>query len=513
MKDPSVRSKVVIRHLPPSLTQPDLCILIDEKFSGRYNWFSFRPGKNSQKHQRYSRAYIDFKKPGDVFEFAQSFDGHVFVNEKGAQCKIVVEYAPSQRVSKRSTKKDGREGTIYKDPDYLEFLKTIAKPAEHLPSAEIQLERREAEQAGSAKENPVVTPLMEYVRQKRAAESGAQGSSVVGKIRRRSRVATSGKPGSSTTKRDSEKKKYILKEGAKTTAKKDKSTFTVVARREDQPITSSGKKISENVTDSGKKILLLKGKERGVSREQQGVTSVAGNSSTSTASKENQRREGGERVIKSILLNNESHQSQSSTAVQPQQKIQILRSESGKRPPRDISARLGPNGLVSQGEPNSFGSEGDTKRTREDKFTKRIMQVLGNVSEKQEKRTRNRDRPDRGVWTPLHRSDVSHSSDDRLSSPVSHPTQSLADSVEASHREMKDVPYGSRTAEVTAPTSGRNTSVANAHRRVDRRGAVHIMKDDGSLNTSEGKSSRRGGVSGHGALEKQMWIQKSSSGP
>lgn len=27
---------------------------------------------------------------------------------------------------------------------------------------------------GSAKENPVVTPLMEYVRQKRAAESGAQ---------------------------------------------------------------------------------------------------------------------------------------------------------------------------------------------------------------------------------------------------------------------------------------------------------------------------------------------------
>lgn len=34
------------------------------------------------------------------------------------------------------------------DPDYIEFLKIIAKPAEHLPSAEIQLERREAEQAG-----------------------------------------------------------------------------------------------------------------------------------------------------------------------------------------------------------------------------------------------------------------------------------------------------------------------------------------------------------------------------
>lgn len=37
---------------------------------------------------------------------------------------------------------------IRTDPDYLEFLKLIAKPQEHLPSAEIQLERKEAEQAG-----------------------------------------------------------------------------------------------------------------------------------------------------------------------------------------------------------------------------------------------------------------------------------------------------------------------------------------------------------------------------
>lgn len=37
---------------------------------------------------------------------------------------------------------------MFLDPDYLEFLKVIAKPAEHLPSAEIQLERKEAEQAG-----------------------------------------------------------------------------------------------------------------------------------------------------------------------------------------------------------------------------------------------------------------------------------------------------------------------------------------------------------------------------
>lgn len=163
---------------------------------------------------------------------------------------------------------------------------------------------------------------------------------------------------------------------------------------------------------------------------QQGVTLPAGNSPSSTVPKENQRREAGGRLIRNVLLNSDARHSQSSTAVQPHQKIQILNSESGKRPPRPVNARLGPNGLVAKNETNSFGSEGDTKRTADDKFTKKDLQGLGNVSEKQEKRTRNRDRPDRGVWTPLRRSDVSHTSDENLSSSMLHPTQSQCDSVE-----------------------------------------------------------------------------------
>lgn len=98
----------------------------------------------------------------------------------GAQFKAFVEYAPSQQIPKSNIKKDGREGTIMKglrrsfflilcivsfchitiflnyffflellDPEYLEFLELISKPTEHLPSAEIQLERKEAERAGT----------------------------------------------------------------------------------------------------------------------------------------------------------------------------------------------------------------------------------------------------------------------------------------------------------------------------------------------------------------------------
>lgn len=107
----------------------------------------------------------------------------------GVQFKSIVEYAPSQRVPKQWSKKDGREGTIFKgtdiffctyleknstcmlshldlfkryfpvckykyfldehlDSEFLEFLEFLAKPVENLPSAEIQLERREADRAG-----------------------------------------------------------------------------------------------------------------------------------------------------------------------------------------------------------------------------------------------------------------------------------------------------------------------------------------------------------------------------
>lgn len=44
----------------------------------------------SLKHQSYSRAYIDFKKPEDVIEFAEFFDGHLFVNEKGNLCAYLL---------------------------------------------------------------------------------------------------------------------------------------------------------------------------------------------------------------------------------------------------------------------------------------------------------------------------------------------------------------------------------------------------------------------------------------
>ncbi|GKV16205.1 hypothetical protein SLEP1_g26881 [Rubroshorea leprosula] len=505
MKDPLRRTKVVLRHLPPSLGQADLLAQIDDRFRNRYNWFSFRPGKSSHKHQRYSRAYIDFKNPEDVFEFAEFFDGHVFVNEKGTQLKAIVEYSPSQRVPKPCSKRDGREGTIFKDPDYLEFLKLIAKPVENLPSAEVQLERKEAELSNAAKEIPIITPLMEFVRQKRAAKNGIQRSVTTGKVRR-SGATSKGKAGVSATKRSSEKKKYVLKDGAKSSSRKDKSNFVVMSRRKDKSVISSVCSIDTPVTgvtltsESGKKkILLLKPKDREAPHD---AVSPVTNSSTSPALGQNRSREAGGRLIRSILLNNEA--SQSSAAAQPQQKAQTIGLEYIKRPPRPSNTQLGMNGHVTNNEPSSFGSDVDSKRMSDDRFGKKEKHSLGSTGEKHEKRTRNKDRPDRGVWAPLRRADFPQAKEH-----CSHALQSSqlpSDSVEVTLGEMKgDIPHGS---------SGRNGhSVENgSHQHFGWRIGAQSLKDDGSAISTEVKSSKRGGAAGGGGVhEKQVWVQKSSA--
>ncbi|XP_009587502.1 regulator of nonsense transcripts UPF3-like isoform X1 [Nicotiana tomentosiformis] len=516
MKGPLDRTKVVLRHLPPTISQSMLVEQVLSRFTGRYNWFSFRPGKSrpspqifscSQKHQTYSRAYVDFKRPEDVIEFAEFFDGHVFVNEKGTQFKTIVEYAPSQRAPKRWSKKDGREGTILKDPEYLEFLEFIAKPIENLPSAEIQLERKEAERAGSAKDAPIVTPLMDYIRQKRAAKSGARKSLSNGRPTRRANGTSSGSPSSSAFKQGSEKRRvsttmYVLRDSSKAGSGKDKRHILVPKRDDQQQAEKSGTSAPGSGADAveeetggaadvgKKKILLLKGKEREIpnvssgSLIQDNAAPIVKNTITSSAPQQNQRREASGKIIRSILLK-DARQNQAPSASQQEQHSQ----DKDKKPPRPPSVQL-------------FQKE--INGVNEDKIVGTDLHVVH--TEKQERRSRIRDRPDRGVWTPLRRADSLHASDESLSSSTSQSSEVL-DSLEGSQGETKNDLPNVRGGEFRPMGSGRNSHSSFDNGTYKRRG----MRDDG-ISVGEGKPLRRGGPSNYGTHEKQVWVQKSSSG-
>ncbi|TYJ03712.1 hypothetical protein E1A91_A12G046800v1 [Gossypium mustelinum] len=477
MKGTLDRTKVILRHLPPSITESVLLEQVDSAFSGRYNWLSFRPGKSSQKNLSYSRAYVDFKRPEDVLEFAEFFNGHVFVSEKGAQFKAVVEYAPSQRVPKQFSKKDGREGTISKDPEYLEFLEFLEKPVENLPSAEIQLERREAERAGVSKDSPIVTPLMDFVRQKRAAKGASRRSLSNGKVSKRAGGLSGGSPSSASSRRGCEKRRgsttvYVLRDSLKNASGKDKSAYILVSKRDDKQLSDKhatlpspvGTQISEEesgvsgVTDAGKKkVLLLKGKEREFSHvagsmlRQQDIASPITKILGSTPIKQNVGHEG--RIIRGVLLNKDARQS---SRVQSEQQLQTPNLEKDRRPSRHSHAQL----MLKD-------TNSSDNKVRSD--------LHG--SEKPERRRRNKDRPDRGVWT-LRRSDGSYASDESLSSSASQSAHIPLDSSEGSSK------HGSRCGAVA----------------------------DGSSVVSDGKPGKRGNASAYGSHEKQVWVQKSSSG-
>ncbi|XP_021714802.1 regulator of nonsense transcripts UPF3-like isoform X1 [Chenopodium quinoa] len=495
MKEPLNRTKVVVRHLPPSLSQSSFFEQIDGRFSSRYNWSSFCPGKSSHKNQRYARAYLNFNSHDDVCEFAEFFNGHVFVNEKGTQYKAIVEYAPSQRVAKPNAKKDGREGTIYKDPEYVEFLEQISKPVENLPSADIQLERREAERAG-VQEAPIITPLMEYVRKRRAAKGGNQRLGSDGKSRGRSALA-SGKS------RSSKQNSYVLKNNGKGTNGKDKSACVLVSQRNNEVDASSKKGVAENETGSGshettkKRILLLKGKEQEIHQASEGTTLpkvvVSDSSSPSVGLKLNQRPDASGRIIRSILLNKELRPSQSSSSVQTEHKLQGSNLERSKRPPRPSNMKSGV--LASTGEQSPSGLDYMGKRSNEDKPSGGEPHGSAVGREKQDRRTRSRERLDRGVWTP-RRPDSSQISNENQSN--------ISDSYEAKRGDSKYDASG-RNVEGIITAGGRNSSYAEngSHRNFARRGPTHA-KDDGP--------SKRGGGVGHAHHEKQVWVQKSASG-
>ncbi|KAL5713251.1 hypothetical protein ACHQM5_015345 [Ranunculus cassubicifolius] len=516
MKDPFVRTKVVVRHLPPSLSQSALSEQIDARFNGRYKWFSFSPGKNSQKHQKYSRAYIDFRKPEDVVEFAEFFDGHVFVTEKGTQIRAIVEYAPSQRVPKSWCKKDGRGGTIHKDPEYLEFLEFLSKPVENLPSAEIQLEKRDAERAGASKE-PKVTALMDFIRKERAnMEKEKERLATNGKPSRRAMGASPGNSRQPSSKRGSEKRRgststYVMRDSAKNVSGKDKPTYIIATRPEDpspsdKPVSAAAEGgaaiVADEIGTSGavdlgkKKVTLLRGKDREnipASQQQSGPSPVRNNSGSPAFTHRQQRRELGGRMIRNILNKDNTRQGQSSaTPVQSEQ--QPLHSDRERRPPRSNNLRPIPKDNLSS------VSESDFKTRAADGF--------GAGSERQERQMRNRDRPDRSVWSN-RRSDVSRGSDENLSlseslEGVSINNGNYSSSSHFDARSVGDIKIlGSNRA---GPSSVEN----GAHNRYGgRRGPAHGSKDaDGSVYPNDGKPPKRGGPH----ETKQKWVQKSGSG-
>eukprot|EP00741_Cyanophora_paradoxa_P011985 tig00020572_g11580.t1 len=171
--------KVVVRKLPYALNEEGFKSTI-EKYAGQYDWISYQMGKIGTKKSVYSRAFMNFKTADLAQEFLRQFNGHAFIDSKGTEFKAEVEFAVYQRVPK-SRRPDARQNTIEKDADFLAFCELLKKVPDLLPSAEVQMDRREAEEKAAAAAHggslpTKTTPLLEALREKRRQKAEAKAN-------------------------------------------------------------------------------------------------------------------------------------------------------------------------------------------------------------------------------------------------------------------------------------------------------------------------------------------------
>lgn len=169
-KEKVYQTKVVIRRLPPTMTEEQFLEQISPVPENDY--LQFVKADMSLGQHAFSRGYINFLNPNDIFIFKDKFDGYTFLDNKGNEFPAVVEFAPFQKIPKRKNKKrDTKCGTIEQDPDYIKFLESIQNPEQViLPTAENYLEMIESRERELKANNGVpkiTTPLIEYLKQRK----------------------------------------------------------------------------------------------------------------------------------------------------------------------------------------------------------------------------------------------------------------------------------------------------------------------------------------------------------
>ncbi|KAH9281525.1 Regulator of nonsense transcripts 3A [Echinococcus granulosus] len=121
-------TKIIIRHLPPKLTEEhfkEMCSPIPP-----YDYFRFCSPDPSLGGESFCRAYINFCDPESVFAFRERFSDYVFVDLEGNEATAIVEYAVFQGTPNTQplSKVDRRQGTIEEDSTYQKFLANLNAP-------------------------------------------------------------------------------------------------------------------------------------------------------------------------------------------------------------------------------------------------------------------------------------------------------------------------------------------------------------------------------------------------
>ncbi|XP_055919823.1 regulator of nonsense transcripts 3B [Eupeodes corollae] len=159
---PKPLTKVIIRRLPPTMTEEEFLKQIDPL--PEYDNYYYAAADWSLGFDATCRAYITFRNHDDVFLFRDRFDGYVFVDTKGEEYPAIVEFAPFQGLPKNKARKtDPKVGTIESEQHYINFLQKLEEDREACKNEcklEFSLQPKDDKKVTS-------TPLLQFLMNKK----------------------------------------------------------------------------------------------------------------------------------------------------------------------------------------------------------------------------------------------------------------------------------------------------------------------------------------------------------
>lgn len=121
------------------------------------------------KPSKPSRAYLHLTKQEHITSLSEKIHNTTFIDGKASSKDSSllgppsVEFTPYGRVPNSRPRKDARQGTIDQDPEFIDFLESLTNPIAKPAPAD-----QENEAFGKSKEKVTVTPLIQFLKDKKA---------------------------------------------------------------------------------------------------------------------------------------------------------------------------------------------------------------------------------------------------------------------------------------------------------------------------------------------------------
>ncbi|QPG97866.1 hypothetical protein C2857_006954 [Epichloe festucae Fl1] len=177
--------KMVIRRLPPGMTQPEFVTILGsdwEVSKGKVDWLSYIPGKVStdpSKPSRPSRAYLHLMRKDDIMPLSEVVRSSTWEDAKSTFTDPalvgppVLEFSVYKKIAGTKKRTDARQGTIDQDPEFMAFLEDLANPAPMRESIDVE----DPNDTAKVETKVTTTPLVEYLKEKKAnkGKDGASG--------------------------------------------------------------------------------------------------------------------------------------------------------------------------------------------------------------------------------------------------------------------------------------------------------------------------------------------------